>query len=183
MNFHRLSELAALSESDSALITKVKDLCKQHGCSMRSAKAADGYVDFELAGESDYSDIGKVFDAVDGEAPKWRRASNMGYVTFTVKDAVKESLITEDIGELVDKYIDTNKMYHFEGPGGVQKFAKLVGVFGYSNIDEFLEDNSGAIQAMIEWISGMSIPEWRAALAAEVGEHEHAPEEQDDEAQ
>lgn len=187
MNFPHLSELASLSESTSTLETLIKELCKKRGAgSPRKLQNEDGVLFVELAGDNDYEEIGNVIDDLEAKGyeihnKKWRRAMGMGYVSFQMDaEPLKEGLLTEDLGELLDKYIDQNKMYHFEGPSGVQKFAKIVGVLGYSSVDAFLEDNSGAIDAMIQWIGEMSEPEWRAALAAEVGEHEHAPEENPD---
>ena len=81
-------------EIKESLESEIKDLSKKHGCSVRKVDAKDGYTSVELAGKDDYSDIGKVVDAVDAVNLKWRSAMGMGYVTFNVNDkkSVKETL-------------------------------------------------------------------------------------------
>ena len=83
----------------------------------------------------------------------------------------------KDIGELIEKYTDQEKMYHFEGGRGVNNFEKLIGVLGYRNMDSFLEDNSGCLEAMIEWLGTQHNDEWIEALEAELPE----PEDEDKE--
>jgi len=87
-----------------------------------------------------------------------------------------EDLIIEqknlDLGELVDAYLEKNKMYHFEGSRGISNFDKLIGVIGYSNMDEFLSDNSGCIEAMIEWIKDAPVVDWKEALDVEISKEE-----------
>lgn len=59
-----------------------------------------------------------------------------------------------------DAYLDQNRMWCFEGQSGIRKFEQLVTeVCGYGKdhifndvLREFLEDNPGAIDAMVEWI-------------------------------
>lgn len=73
-----------------------------------------------------------------------------------------------DLADLVEKFCDKNKLYHFEGGRGVNNFEKIIAVFDYRDVDNFLEDNPGCIQAMIEWIGEQKIAEWKEAMAAEV---------------
>ena len=75
-----------------------------------------------------------------------------------------------DMNELIEKYTDQEKMYHFEGSRGVSNFDKLIGVIGYRNMDEFLEDNPGCIQAMIEWLGDQRNKEWEESLKAELAD-------------
>ena len=83
-------------------------------------------------------------------------------------------LITEarreegDLASMIEKYCDQEKMYHFEGGRGVNNFEKIIKVLGYSNMDNFLEDNSGCIENMIEWLGDRNLPEWKEAFAAEI---------------
>lgn len=93
-------------------------------------------------------------------------------LTASITQPVAEETLVEgrsDMTELIEKYCDQNKMYHFEGPRGEQNFEKLVRVLGYSDLSSFLEDNSGAYQAMIEWLGSQRNSEWIEALEAEVG--------------
>lgn len=82
----------------------------------------------------------------------------------------------KDLSELVDQYIEQNKLYSFEGQRGVRNLTKLVEAIGYnsrfnnSSIEAFLEDNSGAIEAMVEWIRERNSPEWQESLSEQVAE-------------
>ena len=85
------------------------------------------------------------------------------------------------LDELIDNYIEDNKMWSFEGDSGVRKFTKLVrDVGGYRSIEEFLADNSGAIDSMVEWMKGLRVPEWEENLAAYATEEEAEEGETDD---
>ena len=89
-----------------------------------------------------------------------------------VEVKITEAKNDRDLGELVDAYLEGNRMYHFEGSRGVSNFDKLIGVMGYRNMDEFLSDNSGCIEAMIEWIKDARVDEWKEAFVKEVPEEE-----------
>lgn len=66
--------------------------------------------------------------------------------------------------EKFDQYID-DEMHCFEGHRGVINLEKVVSSLGgYNSINEFLEDNPGAIEAMIEWIRNTRCPEWESNL-------------------
>jgi hypothetical protein len=80
----------------------------------------------------------------------------------------------KDFSEVVMDYIEQNKLTRTEGTTGVRNMEKLVTALGYnanfsaSAIHAFLEDNSGCIEAMIEWISSCNVPEWREALESQL---------------
>lgn len=85
------------------------------------------------------------------------------------------------LDELIDNYIEDNKMWSFESESGVRKFTKLVrDVGGYRSLDEFLADNSGAIEAVVEWMRARNCPEWEENLAAYATEEEAEEGETDD---
>ena len=81
-----------------------------------------------------------------------------------------------DIREAVDQFIDENKLHGIEGRRGVENFAKVCRALGYrdfssygqlqggaciGDIFEFLGDNPGCLEVMIEWISSRRPnPEW-----------------------
>lgn len=81
-----------------------------------------------------------------------------------------------DICEAVDRFLEQENIYSTEGARGVRNLAKLVNALGYSDFNRygqqpggyalgdiftFLEDNSGAIEALIEWIKTRRNPsEW-----------------------
>ena len=77
-----------------------------------------------------------------------------------------------DLADMIEKYCDQEKMYHFEGGRGVNNFEKLIGILGYRNLDAFLEDNSGCLQSMIEWIGEQDLEEWKESFQAEIPEDE-----------
>lgn len=87
---------------------------------------------------------------------------------------VHNSHITEarregDLADLIEKWMDQNRAYNMEGPSGERNFEKLIRVLGYRDMSEFLQDNSGALNAMVEWLGTMRNTEWVEALRAEVG--------------
>ena len=91
----------------------------------------------------------------------------------------------KDFDMLVDKFIDQNRMYHWEGSKGIQNFEKLVRALGYNDhfgdmLREFLSDNSGAIEAMVEWIKDSRCQEWADTLAEQVCEDEDEEDDADE---
>lgn len=94
----------------------------------------------------------------------------------TVTEARREG----DLSSMIEKYCDMQKLYHFEGESGIRKFGKIYNVLGYRSLDEFLADNSGAIQAMIEWIGTQRNTEWVQAFENEgAGEDEESDDDGD----
>lgn len=77
----------------------------------------------------------------------------------------------------IEAYMDQEKMYSLEGERGVSNFSKLVRVIGYDNLDEFLADNFGAVTALVEWIGGQDVEEWKEKLASQL----HTPVDEGDE--
>lgn len=80
--------------------------------------------------------------------------------------------------ELLDKYIDENDLYRNEGDRGMENLEKIVGVLGYTGtgfrfgnpIEQFLSDNPGAIEAIMQFI-GEWVPrnkEWADSLRSEL---------------
>ena len=93
----------------------------------------------------------------------------------------KPKIVTErreegDMADLIERYCDQEKMYHFEGGRGVNNFEKIVGVLGYRNMDGFLEDNSGCLQAMIEWLGTQNIEEWKDSMKEQLTDEEPTEE-------
>ena len=67
--------------------------------------------------------------------------------------------------EMFDTYLDQNRMWHFEGVRGVRNLTQIVeDVCGYTSIDTFLEDNPGAMEAVVNWIREVNCLEWRQNL-------------------
>lgn len=100
----------------------------------------------------------------------------------------------EELTELIRKYRDQEGITSNEGARGVNNFEKLCKAIGYdkngafinaSPILNFLSDNSGAIEALIEWIGDTRIPEWaddlREQLPDDMSDVEDEEEEGTDE--
>lgn len=172
MKLSRLQEFLTLAEGTSAQEQKVLALCKKHGCNLREYTVKNGVVHIVLTGDDDYSDIGKVFESLNGRGPQWRRAMNVGYVKFTIDETMQENLLearrASDLTSLIEKWQDAHKIYSFEGSRGERNFTKLVNVIGYRDLSSFFEDNPGAFGALVEWIGSMRNTEWVEAFQSAV---------------
>ena len=86
------------------------------------------------------------------------------------------------VAELLDAYMDQENMHNMEGRRGVENLCKIARALGYKDpmywgqltstaaigdLVMMLEDNSGMIEAMVEWI-GRGGEEFRASLSAVV---------------
>ena len=70
--------------------------------------------------------------------------------------------------DLFDAYLEQNNMWHFEGPRGVSRLTKIAcevcGYGSYNTLEMFLEDNPGAIEAVVAWIREQNNDEWAENL-------------------
>ena len=65
-----------------------------------------------------------------------------------------------DKSEIFDKYLDEENLRCFEGDPGVERLNKICKQLGYSedgfkygsSLENFLKDNSGASEAIVDWI-------------------------------
>ena len=69
--------------------------------------------------------------------------------------------------ELFEIYTNQHGLHNFESYRGVRNLKIAIGdICGYDgNLDEFFADNSGAIEAVLNWILESNIPEWKQNLA------------------
>jgi hypothetical protein len=88
-----------------------------------------------------------------------------------------------DMASIMEDYESYNKVFNNEGSRGVKNLCKLVRVLGYSDpqhfgqfeggcygdLIAFLEDNSGVIEAIKNWISEREEEEWKVSLLDECG--------------
>lgn len=87
-----------------------------------------------------------------------------------------------DMTEVLQQYMDENKMHCMEGTRGVRHLEKLATALGYDSnfsasvLHAFLEDNSGCIEAMVEWIGSRNSPEWKESLESQLMEVESSEE-------
>lgn len=95
-------------------------------------------------------------------------------------------LIERSFPETLSAYIEHKKFYRFEGDSGLKNLEVFLKDLGYpdhqwkfgSPIESFLSDNSGACQALIEWIELQNIPEWKENLEACLPEKENEEQEE-----
>lgn len=79
---------------------------------------------------------------------------------------------SDDLSEIVEAYCDKHQLHRWDGINGVDNLNILVAAMGYrgnhftfgSPLETFLIDNPGAIEAILEWIGGTNLSEWREAL-------------------
>ena len=90
-----------------------------------------------------------------------------------------------DLFELIEEYRAHKRMHCMEGSRGIENLCKLVHALGYrdcmnrlqfqdgcvGDLLDFLEDNSGAIEAIITWIGDQNIKEWKDNLESELPEN------------
>jgi len=86
----------------------------------------------------------------------------------------------ESLRDLVDRWMDATKTYNFEGERGIRNFEKFVRVLGYRDIDGFLADNSGALEAMMNWIQKSNVPEFKEKILDQIGPLEDDDDDSDD---
>jgi hypothetical protein len=119
-------------------------------------------------------------DADDAEFIDCHMCNGTGQLPILITDEVIEQADedeedTEDyptMSDLLEQFRETNHLHNFEGNTGVARFEKIVKQLGYkeqpfkngSPIEEFLADNSGAIEALLLWIGHQNVEEWREAL-------------------
>ncbi len=74
--------------------------------------------------------------------------------------------------EYIEQVIEQEQLYTNEGRQGVRNLSKLVSKLdrSYMDIEAFLSDNSGAVEAIIDWISKQSCPEWKDNIENEYGQ-------------
>ena len=90
----------------------------------------------------------------------------------------------KEFSDLLDEYRDQEKMHHFEGSSGLDNLNKLCGALGYtedgfkygSKLERFLEDNPGAMCAIVEWIAESSGEHFRDELISNLNEPEESEE-------
>lgn len=75
--------------------------------------------------------------------------------------------------DLFEAYFDQHRIYSFEGPSGVRNLNRLTqDVCGYTDLEDFLEDNPGAIEAVIEWIQSQNNRDWEANVKSLITEED-----------
>lgn len=110
---------------------------------------------------------------------KWYEPNNEG-VDKKISEACSEHCFdkrsNEDLtlGELIDEFCDVKGFHHFEGDIGVERLeqvCKALGKYGHgfrfgSPLEHFLSDNSGAMEAILEWIREHDFDEWKENIVS-----------------
>lgn len=98
--------------------------------------------------------------------------------------------LSEDTGErsfdqLLDDFMEENRMYSFEGRKGLEHLCHLVSALGYKDpnyqlqlsskasvgdLINFLEDNPGLFEVILEFIKNNDSQEWAENLKDHLGE-------------
>lgn len=91
------------------------------------------------------------------------------------------------VDELLDAYMAQENMHNMEGRRGVEHLCQIAGALGYKDpmrfgqlthkatvgdLLEMLQDNSGMIEAMVEWIKSRNFSEFREPLEELVAEED-----------
>lgn len=99
------------------------------------------------------------------------------------------------IQDILERYIEKNNLGRTEGQKGFENLVQIVTTLGYKdpmrygslpngcyvgNLIDFLQDNPGAIDALIMWIGEQRAPEWEELLLDEVGPPEEEEEEEEE---
>ncbi len=97
--------------------------------------------------------------------------------------------------EKVELYCDAKRLHRNEGRTGVENLCRLVRGLGYKDctyfgqlahdasigdLIEFLEDNSGCIEAIKEWIGEQNASEWADNLGGELCDDDDSDDSEDD---
>lgn len=91
-----------------------------------------------------------------------------------------------DLQGTLDKFRDHEGLYQTEGERGVNNLEKVLAALGYDSrystsvLHSFLTDNSGAVEALLQWVGEQRSQEWRDMLVERMG-GEDSDEEDDDE--
>ena len=91
---------------------------------------------------------------------------------FVIAEGLNEGVEDMDLDTLIDNWMDKEKAYRMEGPAGYRNLSKLVRLLGYREMTDFLEDNSGAIESIVNWVREQNFPEWKKGFEAYAGDSE-----------
>ena len=82
----------------------------------------------------------------------YRELEGLGYTLEVIEH--------KTFSEKLEEAMDGLEVNNFEGERGVDNLESVVNTIGYDDVNEFLQDNSGAMDVVVEWISKQSVPEW-----------------------
>lgn len=101
------------------------------------------------------------------------------------------------MSDVASRFYEQENLYGNEGRRGLENLALLCKRLGYDDINcygqfvrdthcgqlgdifDFFEDNSGAIEAVLNWIDEQNIPEWNEIVPEDTEEEEEEEEDED----
>jgi len=90
----------------------------------------------------------------------------------------------DTLSEMLEKFISDNKINLEMNTDGLEKVCEAIGYKGdmFGNVlENFLRDNSGAQQAIVDWIGEQESPEWKENLESMLEEDEDDEDNEDEE--
>jgi len=78
--------------------------------------------------------------------------------------------MTKQVAENLERFIEQEKMWSWEMSRGVKNLDKVIRAIGYDDVQDFLLDNPGAIEALVSWIGEQRVEEWSESLESELQE-------------
>lgn len=125
--------------------------------SKEAAESAKTDLEKQIAESEIDPDKGKIYDDVELTLSPLQK---LKVVTTSLKEE------SDDVS--LQDFLDANNIYRFESD--TRNLEKVTEALGYLDLREFLGDNSGAQQAIIEWIAEWveRSPEWKASLKKEM---------------
>ena len=94
--------------------------------------------------------------------------------------------MSNKLSNTLDQYLEQEGFWHFEGERGVCNLKNIITTIGYDNygnnvLENFLADNSGCIEAIIEWIKENDHSgEWNTYVEADLVPVEEDEDEEED---
>jgi hypothetical protein len=94
---------------------------------------------------------------------------------------MKENYEELEMSELRERWEDSHTLGRYEGTVGVTNLEKFLATIGYSQgnyvgynneLINFLSDNPGAIEAILNFIDESNVPEWKESIIEELPEPE-----------
>lgn len=98
-------------------------------------------------------------------------------IAGNLDEAKRPNPLTDKFQALMYKWQDQEGIHNWEMSRGRRNFGKLVKAIGYRDMDEFFDDNSGAYEALVDWIVESGVQEWYDSMESQVGEDEDDYEE------
>ena len=66
--------------------------------------------------------------------------------------------------ELISNMMNTENLWQTEGHQGRKNLLKVMEKIGYDTFEDFLDDNSGAIEALLTWMGDSDVDDWNEKL-------------------